>query len=601
MKMLRNVKRGFCSCCLFFVLLGLALVVGLVVVAVRTARADTPAPPAREIVLAVDNSPSMWDCDGIGTDPQLLRVDAARLFIQYLGADSSAAHRLALLHFGGDVRELAGLTDLADPAGRERLLAAVSRPEPIRWTDQWLALESARELLVQTGTPGSRRLIVLLTDGEPAPKPVTAAGLSEALYLRQLEQSTAMLGQAGITLAVVLLSDQSTSCGRAVAATWTERWARLAALTPGGALYTANQAEELLPVYHAIVRELAGAAAGAAPATTATLTQGQPLRVPVPVDGTLVGLVITIWKAEAATTVQVLDPSGWPVTAAHSGVTVTGGDAGNREQVWRVAQPEVGLWQVALHGRGRVSVWQDRIAPPPTATALPTSTATATATRTATPEPTPTRTQTPTLPRSPTATASATTSAAPTLTNTPSAAPQPSLTAAPPLSSALASAAPPAGGVTPTEASPVTRPLVWPWFLGVSTVLGAGGVVVARHRRHGPYLGGQLVLVAVPDGAPLSPPRDLGRERRRQVYLGQRGAGAWRLPGWPGMVRLTADRNGGTSLTAVTGEVTLDEQPARHTVPLLDGAIIGCGGYRIRYDNLLDRATTNRRYPNEHA
>jgi len=558
MKTLDRIKRRSCGCCLLIVLAFLALIAGLFWLAVRAARAATEGPPAREIVLAIDHSPSMWDCDGVGTDPQMLRVDAARLFVQYLGADGRAPHRLAVLHFGGEVEQVAGLTDLADPQGRARLLEAVSQARPIRWTDQRLALEAARKLLAETGTAGSRRLIVLLTDGEPAPIPRPGADVSEAGYLKKLTETAAALAQEGTTLAVVLLSDVSTSCGRAVAANWVERWAQLAEQTPGGSLYTANQADELLPIYHAIVRELAGAE-GAAAAANAILRPGEPLVVPVPVDGAVAGLVITVWKAEAATTAELRDPAGRPATADHAGVTVTGG-SGSREQVWRVNRPQVGLWQVVLNGRGRVSVWHDRII------ATPTSTNTATNTATNTPTNTPTNTAT----NTPTATATNTTTPTPTNTTMPMATDTPMPPAA-------------AGSAEQGEAAGPPR---WPWALA-GGAMAAGAIALIGARRRGPYLAGQLTPLDAPAEAGLLLPLDLGRPRRRRVTLGRGGQGEWRLPGWSGSIRLDADRGGNAVLVPVAGEVTVDGRPVGRPLPLADGAVIGCGAYRIRYENLL--------------
>lgn len=551
MSTLNRITQRSCGCCLLIVLAFLALVAGLFWLAVRAARAAPEMPPPREIVLAIDHSPSMWDCDGVGTDPQLLRVDAARLFIQYLGADSRAIHRLAVLHFGGEVVPVAPLTDLADPQARERLLEAVRRPQPIRWTDQWLALEAARKLLAETGTAGSRRLIVLLTDGEPAPIPKPGADLSEEGYMRKLEGTAAALAREGTTLAVVVLSDLSTSCGRAVAASWAERWARLAGLTPGGGLYTANQAEELLPVYHAIVRELAGADGAAEPAISASLRAGEPLIVPIAVDEAVAGLVITVWKAEPATTVALLNPAGRPAAAGDGQVTVTGGP-GNREQIWRIAQPQAGWWQVVLNGRGRVSVWHDRIRPTPTPTATPSRTPTATPTHTITATPT----RTPTVTPMPT----------PTGTETPTA--QPSATPV----------------ANPAAAAGTGRPPLWPWALAGSVVLGT--TVAVGMRRRGPYLTGQLAPLETPEGAEMLP-LDLGRLRKRQVILGRGGKGEWRLPGWAGALRLSTDRSGNVTLVPLAGKVTLDDRPVRVPQPLADGAVIGCGAYRIRYENLL--------------
>jgi hypothetical protein len=329
-----------------------------------------------------------------------------------------------------------------------------------------------------------------------------------------------------------------------------------------------------LPVYHAIVRELTGAT-GTTAAANATLHGGQPFIVPVTIEGAVAGLVITIWKAEAGTTVEVRDPTGQPVTAGADAVTVTGG-GGNREQVWRVSQPQAGLWQVVLSGRGRVSVWHDRILPTPTATA----------TRT----PLPTATQTPTATSSPTrtATATATRTATATATQTPTATATPSVTA-----TSTASVTP---QPTPTEIAPVvmppvatnTRPPRWPWALTGGALTGAGVLAAVGIRRRGPFLTGQLAPLAAPADPGLTLPRDLGRERRRQVTLGRGARGEWRLPGWLGTIRLHADRLGSVWLTPLAGEVTVDGQPVGRPQLLADGAVIGCGAYRIRYENLLN-------------
>jgi len=90
-----------------------------------------------------------------------------------------------------------------------------------------------------------------------------------------------------------------------------------------------------------------------------------------------------------------------------------------------------------------------------------------------------------------------------------------------------------------------------------------------------------------PAEAGLLLPLDLGRPRRRRVTLGRGGKGEWRLPGWSGAVRLDADRGGNAVLVPVAGEVTVDGRPVGRPQSLADGAVIGCGAYRIRYENLL--------------
>ncbi len=566
MSIFKRVEKRSCGCCLLVAIGFLLLVAGLVFLIVRAASAESELPPAYDVVLLSDQSTSMWDCDGIGTDPELLRVDATRLFINMLGADSSARYRLALLHFGGTVEQVAALTDLADATAREALIAAASHPQPLRWTDHLLALRAAGQLLNDAGQPSSQRLIVLLTDGEPAPNPSIYPGnYDETGYVAALQAAAAELAQADTTLAVVLLSDTHTSCGRRAAADWAGRWTTLAEATPGGALYTASQPAELLPIYHAIVRQMLGATAGAAQATTAVLTPGAPFVVDVPVAEPLASLILTIWKRNPATTVEVRAPAGQPVTLGQADVTVTGQGPAGREEVWRVAQPAQGTWQVILAGQGRISVWQDRLLlPTPTASATPTPSPTLAPTRT------PTHTCTPAATRTPTASATPRPTVTPTVI--------PSVTPGMPLTAAGTA---PAGGRGGAVRS------AWPLWAGGGATLGLATLGLIAVRRRGPYLTGQLAPVAIPAGSALALPRDLGHERRRQVILGRRGEHTWRLEGWSGAVRLTAASRRSVTISPLDGEATLDGQPLRHATSLEDGAVIGCGEYQIRYENLL--------------
>lgn len=145
MNSLRSLRQRSCGCCALIIVLFLLLIATIIFFAGRAVQAAVPDRPSRaayEVVLLTDQSNSMWDCDGIGTDPDFLRVDAARLFVNYLGADSSADYRLALLHFGGEVAQVAPLTNLADAAARHAIVEAASHPQPMRWTDPLLALRS---------------------------------------------------------------------------------------------------------------------------------------------------------------------------------------------------------------------------------------------------------------------------------------------------------------------------------------------------------------------------------------------------------------------------------------------------------------------------
>jgi hypothetical protein len=109
----------------------------------------------------------------------------------------------------------------------------------------------------------------------------------------------------------------------------------------------------------------------------------------------------------------------------------------------------------------------------------------------------------------------------------------------------------------------------------------------ALTRRPRSYLAGRLIPLSGPVGAALPLPRELDGERRRQVDLGRRGRGDWRLPDWTGALRLTAGPRGRVRIAVIAGEATVQDQPLRRPMLLEDGAVIGCGTYRIRYENLL--------------
>ena len=122
-----------------------------------------------------------------------------------------------------------------------------------------------------------------------------------------------------------------------------------------------------------------------------------------------------------------------------------------------------------------------------------------------------------------------------------------------------------------------------------------GGALVWR-RRNGHFLTGQLIVISGPDPSLLPLPYDLGRQRRRHFYLGRQGRGEWRLSGWLGSASLRINAQGAVTLMPgpqsqgpadVANKLTLNEATLHQAIALQDGDIIGCGPYRIRYENLL--------------
>ena len=108
--------------CLGFLALLLAMAALLLFGLLRRAAAGAPPSESLAVQLVIDNSNSMFDKGGVGTDPEQLRMAAARLFIEYLGIDDNRFHpSCGLIFFGSEAHQVAPLTPLADSAGRRSL------------------------------------------------------------------------------------------------------------------------------------------------------------------------------------------------------------------------------------------------------------------------------------------------------------------------------------------------------------------------------------------------------------------------------------------------------------------------------------------------
>lgn len=582
--MLRRMPGRCCGGCLYWLLvIGLGLALALVVYWREAQAAPQPndppapgAPPRRLLALLNDVSQSTFECDGgPGSDPDLLRLDALRLLVSYLGADSPhTGYRAAYFEFGGETRLVSPLADLGDPAARAGLVEQVSRPpEPLSWTNPLLALNRAYDLLMSypdaAGPVAAPRAVVLLTDGEPqwANKSTEA----EAIYRSGLQELMRRYAAADISLFLILLQNPDSPCSQRVAGYWQPLWQELAQSTPRGSLHLVSSPADLLPAYHAVVRDLVGATSSQTLAALVPLAapDAAPLRVPVVVDQPLARLILTVLK-EPQTTVQLLDPAGRE-RGDEPGIRRV--DSG-RELVLQVDTPALGVWAVQVAGPGAVSVFQDQ-APQPTATPLPTSTAspTATATWTATPRATSTATPSP----------SATATALPSATHAPSATATPAPAAVP---------SPP----SPHAGARLRTVALWAAgaLLGL-VALGAGLLRVSpagRAPAHARTIPGELRLEAGPDlthDALL--PYDLARTRRRGLTIGRGAAKTlWRLPAWGGWFTLQAAREG-ARLQPQTGDLQINGQPVTQdqgAVLLRDQDEIVCGPYRIRYS--CDRA-----------
>lgn len=569
MKILRFLERGACGCALVMLLLALLLAGIIGFVLANQAHAADPSPggsaPAPgsydgyDVVLVVDQSPSMWECDGVGSDPDMLRVDAVRLFISYLGADrGGTVYRVGLVHFGGQAEEVAPLTNLADDAMRRQLAQAAENPQPIAWTDPLAGFIKARDLLAAGSRAHSRPIIVLLTDGEPAWPDDGTPPLSA--YRNALRQAAQDFAHQDGALFIIQLTNPGTSCNQRVQANWLDLWAEMAAST-GGDLFTATGAGDLLPAYLGVLRRLTGVAESAVLVDNVEASPAATLEIPVHVDEPLASMTLVIWKEQPATHVALENPAGVLLQGSEPGLSVTGDPGRSREEVWRVERPAQGAWRVLLTGAGKVTVWQDRVPPPtPTPTNTPTATNMATSTNTPTPHPTLT----------PTSTATPTTTTRPALLVTPRAT-SPTATEDP---------SPPGG--------PAARSRAWPILVGLLVLAGLGGSGLAWRSRRGPHLSGQLTPLSGPVGQPLPMPWPLQTKRRRRITLGQGATwSAWKLAGWEGQAEIYAERDGRIRLHLRRGAATVNGEIILAPRELADGDLIVCGPYRIRYENLL--------------
>ena len=543
-------------------------------------------PTNQDIVLVSDQSMSMFTCDGVGTDPDLLRVDAVNLFAGYLGADGEPGrYRLGLIHFGGQVQPMAPLTDIGSSAMRQQLAAVAANPEPIPWTDPLLGIQAAAQMLAAEGRSDSRQTILLLSDGQPAWSVDVQRTTEE--YRAGLRAAVADLAARNISLYIVHLSNPITSCSQEVDVAWLDLWKELATTTPQGQLYTATGPRNLLDVYLNIVRQLVGMPDAEVTASGGTLDGATGLSVPVTVTVPLERMSLVIWKAQPETEVQLFTPQGVLLAPDDVRVRVTGREMQSRQEIWRIEQPEMGIWSVQLAGRGDVIVWQDRV-PLPTPTPSPTLPPTATPTLTPTPTVTPTATPTETPTATPTATATHTPQ--PTATNTPSPTPTATATATFTPSPTHTPTATPTEIIIPAPEPPTTeRGPWWPWAAGGLGSVSLLALLMMRMLRPAPnYLSGQLVPIDGPADELALLTLDLGAERRRTFQLGTGAKEAiWRLAGWEGSadIRLTPD--GQALLEIKKGSVAVNNLALHQARPLNDGDVIQFGPYRMRYDNLL--------------
>ena len=567
----RRARRRLGGCCLLM-LLGLLLacgaVCGLSFHLVRRAGAQGPDPAPLQVLLLIDQSNSMYEKGGIGSDPNLLRIEAARLFITYLGVDSSGpVHRLGVIFFGDQARLIVPLTSLADDARRAEMVRLIADPPRMGWTDPQAALDLAAEtLLAEDGN--ARRAVILLTDGKPE-RSTRPTPQEKAATIAQLRETARRFADEEISLFLVLLQNEATDADPEIEALYVPLWQEMAQMTPHGRFYRARRSEELLGIYHDIVVALTGRQTAGVVVQTQVQTETVET---VLVEVGLAQVTFVVRKSAPALQVTILRPDGRLLAPGDPDVRYGGRPGQSREEVWAVHAPAPGLWRVRIRGQGTVTVWRDFYPAPPT------------------PTPTPSPPPPPPPPPSP--------PASPTRPPTPSPLP---LLVAPTISPPIPLS--PAGPATEeVTGSGGGRSGLWVGLLVVGLALGGGGIWLYRRRR-APLLEGTLRRLAAPVGSAIPDRLDLDALNRREVRLGPDPDADLYLPGTSDVptppVRLIAQRGGGgrTGILLTLeptrkrdGQARINHLPVTDEWPLRDGDLITLGAYRFRYENLRRRS-----------
>jgi hypothetical protein len=416
----RRAKRRLTGCCLA-ILLGLLLacgaLFGLSFYLARRAGAQGPDAASLEVMLLVDNSNSMWEKSGVGSDPDLLRIEAARLFITYLGVDSRGpAHRLGMIFFGGQAQLVVPPTPLADDARRAEIYQLIADPPRMGWTDPQAALELAAETLRTSDAASVARAVVLLTDGKPEWS-TSPTAQEQAEAIARLRETGARFAADDVPLFIVLLQNEATDADPEIEEVFVPLWQAMARTTPPGRFFRARRSEDLLDIYHEIVVALTGRQTSGV--VVQTQVQAETLEQ-IPIEPGLAQVTFVIRKSDPSLQVRILRPDGQPLTPDVPGVRYGGqpearlsSTVGSREEVWAVDNPEPGDWQIHINGQGTVTVWKDFYPAPATPTPSATHTPTPSPTFTPTASPTPTPTLSPTATRTPSPTVTPTSTPTP--------------------------------------------------------------------------------------------------------------------------------------------------------------------------------------------
>jgi hypothetical protein len=324
----------------------------------RASAQETQALPL-DALLLIDHSNSMWDKGGLGSDPDLLRVRAARMFIAYLGVDAAlTGNRLGVIHFGGESVRVVPLTPLESAEQRRAIQAAIANPARMGWTDPLGALRLVYETLFPQDRrdPARQPVVILLSDGKPELGAISSAE-ARAAYVAELRAVVERFREQACPIFTIALSSEATDADPEIQTIYRNLWQEIAARTPPAEYHEARTADDLLPVYHAIVARLAGAEANAP--VIETLVDGEATEIVTVEDG-LAQATFVVLHGDLALDVRLLRPGGAPARPTDPDVRHTG-ETEDGLGIWAITDPRPGRWTLAFRGRGAVLAWQDAI------------------------------------------------------------------------------------------------------------------------------------------------------------------------------------------------------------------------------------------------
>ena len=356
-----------------------------------------------DVMLIMDQSNSLWELGGIGSDPEMLRTAGARLIAAYLGVDDLAhQHRVGIIFFGSRPKLVMPLTSLDTP-GRGKLLSVLRQePEPMGWTDINAALDlTYQELFASERTDSSHATaIIIFTDGRPQTNALENRAAFDA-YLAKLQSDVHRFAAQGTVIFAVLLSSPATDTDPQTRDLYRPLWVDLAESGIGVHFYEARSDQDLIDIYHDITVQLHRERSQGT--VLDQVVEGE-IETPIKVPAGWQSLSFVVHKSDPAMEVSVQRPGGTQLQVGQPGVRYAAGPGDPSYEVWTVNTPQPGTWLVRVRGQGMVTVWLDYHpfpeTPVPTATAVPMATATVAPTATALPSatlpPTPLPTATPT-------------------------------------------------------------------------------------------------------------------------------------------------------------------------------------------------------------